>query len=421
MQPIDATDAEYARQLKENPLLSDLWRMRARIALQNRRTNDAVELLKTGLNYLPADKALIADLADIYLRLRDSISARPLLDGLLKAQGKRPELIFKYARLLWIEGDYDQALEHFNEALTDNPENKKIATSLAQAYVSLGEIEMAIEFLKTWRHQESSVEMMALLALCEFDTHGIENALNAVLIGMQIHPSDPTINYLYAVLLKLSGDSVKAETHIAQIQQYADIRIQWNSFLFAYGSSKSPRFHGLGSTLLEAAIAQAPTSGLVLEFGVYHGLSLRQLARRVIGPVHGFDSFEGLPEAWKSDEPIGSYSAHGHLPQMPPQVVLYPGWFKDTLPAFVANQTEKVRLINIDCDLYSSTCTVLNKIYPLLQTGAILVFDEYLGYPGYEEHEFRAWHQFSKEFKIAYEYTGFSLMARKAVLRITKV
>jgi len=420
MQSIDATDAEYARQLKENPLLPDLWRLRAHIALQNQRNNDAIELLKAGLSKLPADRNLTADLADIYIRLRDSISARPLLESLLKAQGKDPGFSLRYARLLWIEGDYDQALKYFNEALNENPGNKKIATSVAQAYVSLGEVEKAMDFLRSWRHDGSSSEMMALLALCEFDTQGIESALNTILIGMQIQPADPTINYLYAALLKLSGDSVKAEIHIAQLQQYADIHIQWNSFLFAYESCENARFHGQGSTLLDSAIIQAPASGLTMECGVYHGLSLRQLARRVSGPVHGFDSFEGLPEAWKTEEPAGSYSAHGCLPQMPSHVALHPGWFKDTLPVFLANQTEKIRLIHIDCDLYSSTRTVLNEVYPFLQIGSILVFDEYLGYPGYEQHEFRAWHEFSNEFKISYEYTGFTLMARKAVLRITE-
>lgn len=181
------------------------------------------------------------------------------------------------------------------------------------------------------------------------------------------------------------------------------------------------RFHGLATSLLDVAIARAPATGLVLEFGVYHGQSLRQLVRRVNGPVHGFDSFKGLPEAWKSGEPAGSYNAHGRLPQMPPQVDLHPGWFQDSVPEFVAQQTEKIRLVHIDCDLYSSTRTVLNEIYALLQPGSVVIFDEFLGYPGYEHYEFRAWNEFAKKFRVSCEYLGFTLIARKAALRILEI
>jgi hypothetical protein len=46
-----------------------------------------------------------------------------------------------------------------------------------------------------------------------------------------------------------------------------------------------------------------------LEFGVWHGRSLRQLAARFPDDViYGFDSFEGLPVTWGAN-PVGSYSA----------------------------------------------------------------------------------------------------------------
>ena len=46
--------------------------------------------------------------------------------------------------------------------------------------------------------------------------------------------------------------------------------------------------------------------GLTLECGVYFGRSLRLIAARTPGPVHGFDSFEGLPEAWSASEGAGA-------------------------------------------------------------------------------------------------------------------
>ena len=42
-----------------------------------------------------------------------------------------------------------------------------------------------------------------------------------------------------------------------------------------------------------------PNNGLWLEFGVYAGGTINRIARCANGAiVYGFDSFEGLPEAW---------------------------------------------------------------------------------------------------------------------------
>ncbi|MGI0085163.1 MAG: tetratricopeptide repeat protein, partial [Nitrososphaerales archaeon] len=93
MDAINTADVEYARLLRDNPLLPDLWRLRARAALQYQRNNDAVELLKEGLKHLPEHAALMADLANLYLLLRDTVSARPVLESLLRSKGKHPECI----------------------------------------------------------------------------------------------------------------------------------------------------------------------------------------------------------------------------------------------------------------------------------------------------------------------------------------
>ena len=56
--------------------------------------------------------------------------------------------------------------------------------------------------------------------------------------------------------------------------------------------------------------------------------------------------------------------------------------------------------VNIDCDLYSSTVTVLENIE--VEPGTIIVFDEYHGYPNYKEHERKAYYEWS-------ERTGYKL------------
>ena len=119
------------------------------------------------------------------------------------------------------------------------------------------------------------------------------------------------------------------------------------------------------AALLEYALAQSAVEGLVLEFGVYTGASLKWIADRCPRTVHGFDSFEGLPEVWTHVQKKGRFSLQGELPDVgAANVVLHKGWFADTLPAFLAASPGPVRFAHIDCYLYSSSKTVLELPAP---------------------------------------------------------
>ena len=49
-------------------------------------------------------------------------------------------------------------------------------------------------------------------------------------------------------------------------------------------------------------------------------------------PIYGFDSFEGLPDAWIPGFPKGYFDMKGSLPPVAPNVQLIKGWFDETLP-----------------------------------------------------------------------------------------
>lgn len=75
--------------------------------------------------------------------------------------------------------------------------------------------------------------------------------------------------------------------------------------------------------------------------------------------------------------------------------------FADTIPAFLKPGLRTISLLHIDCDLYSSTKTVLDLVMPYVRCqppsswhGLCIVFDEWHGYEGCEQHEQRAWWEF---------------------------
>jgi len=168
--------------------------------------------------------------------------------------------------------------------------------------------------------------------------------------------------------------------------------------------------------LIDHALTQAPATGHYLEFGVFSGGTIRYIAKRLpVGArIHGFDSFEGLPEAWGGFN-LGqrAFSQEGRLPRVPDNVALHKGWFSETIPAWCAAVAGPVAFLHVDCDLYSSTVDIFNGLGARLQPGTVVLFDEYFNYPGWERHEFKAWQEHVAARGIEYDYLAY---ARQQVL-----
>jgi tetratricopeptide (TPR) repeat protein len=182
--------------------------------------------------------------------------------------------------------------------------------------------------------------------------------------------------------------------------------------------SPDARLFGVSAELLRWTLDRATVSGLVLEFGVRRGTSINHIAERAGQTVHGFDSFEGLPEAWVNG-PHGLLSTGRQLPPVRDNVVLHPGWFEDTLPPFLRAHDGPVRFVNIDSDIYSSARTVLTALAPRIRVGTVLVFDEYIGNRSWREDEHKAFQEFVRDWRIAYECIAVSPFTKQVAVRIT--
>lgn len=155
---------------------------------------------------------------------------------------------------------------------------------------------------------------------------------------------------------------------------------------------------------LREALRHMSLDGLILEFGVAYGRSITVIGN-LVAPrkVHGFDSFEGLPEDWAGGVGKGAF-AQAQLPEVPENVELLVGWFDDTLPPFLAANDGPIAFLHVDCDLYSSTKTILKLCAERIVKGTVIAFDEYFGYDGWREHEFKAFHEFCAANNRTYRY-----------------
>lgn len=151
--------------------------------------------------------------------------------------------------------------------------------------------------------------------------------------------------------------------------------------------------------VLDLAVRTAhPVAGNIIEFGVADGNSTRalraSLTRCERGQMTGTrkrifacDSFKGLPEKYETLAP-GTFAC------APPRiggVEIVEGYFEDSLTPALARRVGSVSLASLDADLYSSTLCALRWLTPLLHTGSLLLFDEFLGENESEKRAFEEW------------------------------
>jgi hypothetical protein len=149
--------------------------------------------------------------------------------------------------------------------------------------------------------------------------------------------------------------------------------------------------------------------GHIVEIGVFRGASFFTFAKllETFNPtdrrrkVFGFDHFLGLQDFDKKDgamdpkdgkipggynasdvrgevlELVGLHNQDNLIPGVE-RCRLIDGDVKDTLPKFVAeNPGLRIALLHLDADLYLPTKIALERLYPLVIKGGLVVFDEY--------------------------------------------
>lgn len=150
--------------------------------------------------------------------------------------------------------------------------------------------------------------------------------------------------------------------------------------------------------------------GDIFEFGVFTGNSLRFISKCISDrKIYAFDSFEGLPEAWpgyrSKTHKKGHFNVNGKLPLIDnPNITFVKGFFENTIPNFLKTYNNQISFLHIDCDIYSSTKTILDCMKPYISKGTILLFDEFIGYQDFEINEIKAFMEFIKETKLEYKY-----------------
>lgn len=357
----------------------------------------------------------------------------------LHRMNRLPEAIARYERALpllpehaWLHcslakalcdfGKVEDAALRYREALNVDPDFAFAHNGLGVVLMELGRKEEAIRScLAALAIDPDLPEAHFNLHSLMIDSRNMRPSIERLQRYVQLRPRDSDAAIHLAVLLEYAGQTEAAARIFRALPPLAPssraLVDSWN-YIQSKVAQNPPRVIGVVNDAFRVGLDNAMPQGLVLEFGVRFGVSIRQIAELLTQQeVHGFDSFVGLPEA-RHDEPRGSYSTMGVMPEVPGNVRLYKGWFEATLPEFLRLHPEPVRFLHIDCDLYSSTRTVLKLLAAQVVRGTVLVFDDYLGHEHWREDEFRAFQETVAENGWGYEYLAFSVCTRQVVVRI---
>jgi Tfp pilus assembly protein PilF len=352
----------------------------------------------------------------------DQKQAELICQQILAADARQPDAIHLLGVIALQDGNMEKATQHFQKAIKINGKNPQFHSNLGLAWHEQGKLKEAEQCYKAAialdvRYLDAWYNLHALL-IRPGDYLSACEALNKVLA---LNPHDQEARLMLAILLDYAG---KLEQSL-QMEQMLDVtsplmKARLDAWHYFRALPERPLITGSNLATFKRAVAQANIKGLVMEFGVRHGNSIRQLVQLVGQEAHGFDSFQGLPEDWHA-ESRGSYSTKGVIPKVPPMVKLHAGWFDETLPVFMAKHEGPVRLINIDCDIYSSTKTVLDTLADRIVPGTVIVFDEYIGNEHWREDEYKAFQEAVATYGWRYEYLAVSFFTKQVVVKITEV
>ena len=252
------------------------------------------------------------------------------------------------------ESDLEPAINALRKAVHLNL-NPELLSNLALAYQESGVIEKAMSLYdQVLKIEPKYINALFYQHAIWLDLDNVDNAIHNLEKILTLNPNDDEVMYmlLHLHLVYKNQSMARYEDLLLKGNDLSQSRL--SAFQYFRGIKPIPKLLGSGHTILKKAYeAISLQNGLILEFGVRHGTSIRQLASFTSKSIYGFDSFEGLPEDWHL-ESKEVYSTRGKIPKVPPHVTLIPGWFEETLPLFLAKHEEDVALINIDCDIYES-------------------------------------------------------------------
>jgi hypothetical protein len=137
-----------------------------------------------------------------------------------------------------------------------------------------------------------------------------------------------------------------------------------------------------------AVVRTKKVDGDIAEVGVYRGASAKLICEaKGDKALHLFDTFEGLPDLSKIDDPkmfhrgqfLSTFEDVKNYLKEYPNVHFYKGLFPSSAEPV---EGKMFSFVNLDVDLYESTLSCLKFFYPRMNKGGVIMSHDYMSAPG---------------------------------------
>ena len=184
--------------------------------------------------------------------------------------------------------------------------------------------------------------------------------------------SNATLKLLYywANIFKIVGNLIYPIKSLIEIVEYQVWLKKTFGDIKVFKSKKE---------LLDLMLGNCKNSGQTTyyEFGVAFGETAAYIVNNAGQDFdyHGFDTFEGLPKAWRR-LPKGAITNHGKIPELSgPNITFHKGLIQNTIEE-VSFETKSKKCVLFDFDLYEPTLLTFKHLEKNLMPGDIVYFDE---------------------------------------------
>lgn len=178
--------------------------------------------------------------------------------------------------------------------------------------------------------------------------------------------------FFFTSFTKILGNLIYPIRNVLEVMEY---RI-WIDRKFANPKVLRNKKKLLDLIIHESALGN-PENVTIIEFGVAFGETANYLAETVKSSFtyHGFDTFTGLPRAWRK-LPKGAFDTGGATPPIYlPNFYFHKGLISETISQVNFSNKDR-KIVLFDFDLFEPTLFSLQWISDDLRAGDVVYFDE---------------------------------------------